>query len=325
MTLPPSKPSSGPSSAPPNTPRPNPRFSDPFDTASRLAPGQRAELVVATRDGTDIRVVCTAERRIEAPNWSPDGRWLLMNAGGKLYRVAADGSCAAHEIDTAPVEDINNDHVVSPDGRWIYVTSEDSHIYRLPAEGGTPVRVSNDRPPSYAFRHYLHGISPDGAWLAYVGLELHAGRLMTRLWTIPAAGGSDTLHSDGTMLLDAPEFDPAGDALWFNAEPVGAAPGHAQIFRKRLDGGAPEQITHDPRVNWFPHPAPDGSLVAFLSYPPGTIGHPVDREVVIRTMRPDGSDIRDIDSFTGGQGTINVPSWAPDSSAFAYVRYPFGE
>ena len=294
-----------------------------FDTAEPLAPGQRAELVVSSRDGRDKRVVLSTDRRIEAPNWSPDGRWLIVNGGGKLYRIAVEGG-APVEIDTAPVENINNDHVVAPDGRWIFVSSEDGHLYRLPFAGGTPARVSNDRPPAYAFRHYLHGISPDGMRLAYVGLELHAGRLMTRIWTIPSAGGDDTLHTDGVTLVDAPEFGPEGETLWFNAEPQGAAPGHAQIFRKPLDGGDCVQLTGDERVNWFPHPAPDGALVAYLSYPPGTLGHPADRDVVIRTMAPDGSAIRDIDRFNGGQGTINVPSWAPDSSAFAYMRYPFG-
>ncbi|MEZ5767461.1 MAG: hypothetical protein R3D80_07200 [Paracoccaceae bacterium] len=293
-----------------------------FDTAEKLAPGQRAELVVASRDGRDKTVIYITDRRFEAPNWSPDGRWLIVNGGGKLYRIAADGSGGPVEIDTAPVEDINNDHVISPDGRWIFVSSEDGHIYRLPFAGGTPRRVSNDRPPAYAFRHYLHGISPDGTRLAYVGLELRAGRLMARIWTIPAAGGDDCLHAEGVTLVDGPDFAPEGDALWFNGEPPGAAPGHAQIFRKPLAGGDCVQMTDDERVNWFPHPSPDGTLVAYLSYPPGTQGHPADRDVLIRTMRPDGSDIRDIDRFTGGQGTINVPSWAPDSAAFAYVRYP---
>jgi len=299
-----------------------------FPAAAPLAPGQRAELIVTSRDGTAQWLVGTTNRRIEAPNWSPDGRWLIVNGGGKLYRITAGGAEAGTgtttEIDTSPVEDINNDHVISPGGRWIFVTSEDGHIYRLPFEGGTPLRVSNDRPAAYAFRHYLHGISPDGTTLAYVGLELHAGRLMTRIWTIPAAGGDDSVHTEGTRLVDGPEFSPEGDALWFNAEPAGAAPGHAQIFHKPLDGTICVQITHDARVNWFPHPAPDGSLVAYLSYPPDTESHPEDRDVLIRTMRPDGSGISDIDGFTGGQGTINVPSWAPDSSAFAYVRYPLG-
>ncbi len=297
---------------------------DAFPAAQPLAPGQRAELVVASRDGASTRVICTTDRRIEAPNWSPDGRWLVLNGGGRLYRIAADGSGPATGIDTAPVEDINNDHVISPDGRWIFVTSEDGHIYRLPFAGGTPQRVSNDRPPATGLRHYLHGISADGRMLSYVGLERQAGKRTTRIWTIPATGGDDTVHTDGTRLVDGPEFSPEGDALWYNVEPAGAAPGHAQIFRQPLAGGDAVQLTFDERVNWFPHPAPDGSLVAYLSYPPGTEGHPEDRDVRIRTMRPDGRDIRDIDRFIGGQGTINVASWAPDSTAFAYVRYPRG-
>lgn len=289
-----------------------------------LLPGQRAELVVARRDGTRHRVVHSAGIRLEAPNWSPDGRWLVCNADGRLLRLAADGSAGPVEIDSQPIEDLTCDHAISRDGRWIYITSEDGHIYRLPFDGGTPVRVSNDRPAAYRFRHFLHGISPDGTLLAYVGLETHGARRMTRIWTIPAAGGDDNVHCDGTMPVDGPEFAPSGEELWFNGEPQGAGPGHAQLFRKPLDLSLCTQVTDDERVNWFPHPAPDGSLIAYLSYPPGTRGHPLDRPVIVRTIRPDGSGVRDIDAFNGGQGTMNAPCWAPDSSALAYVRYPIG-
>ena len=59
-----------------------------------------------------------------------------------------------------------------------------------------------------------------------------------------------------------------------------------------------------------------------LSYPTGTVGHPADKRVVLRSMNVDGSDIRDLVTLNGGQGTINVSSWSPDSRCFAYVAYP---
>jgi hypothetical protein len=86
-------------------------------------------------------------------------------------------------------------------------------------------------------------------------------------------------------------------------------------------------LTFDDRVNWFPHPAPDGSTLLYLSYPTGTEGHPADRDVILRTLPlvdgtvPDGAEPTDVVAFRGGQGTINVNSWSPDSDHFAYVRY----
>lgn len=292
-----------------------------FARRSRLLrPGQRAELVVIDRNGGDRRVLLVADEVIEAPNWTPDGRWLVFNAGGELWRVAADGGVQPERIDTGHLNDLNNDHVLSPDGALIYASSGDGHIYELPITGGTPRRVSNQ----YAHRHhyFLHGISPDGQTLAYVGVNQAGDNPWGKvnIFTIPVAGGPDVALTDLTVPNDGPEYSPDGHWIWFNSEL--ASPGHAQIFKMRTDGSEVTQVTFDERVNWFPHFAPDGQSIVYLSYPPGTQGHPADKDVILRFMRPDGSGIRDIDNFNGGQGTINVNSWAPDSQRFAYVTYP---
>ena len=285
----------------------------------RLQQGQVCELVLASRDGKSLTVIYETTELIEAPNWTPDGKALIYNGDGRLWRISVDGKHGPARVNTAPIEDLNNDHVLSPDGKWAYLSANDGHLYRVAATGGTPVKISNDQDPARNFHYYLHGISPDGSELAYVGLEQEDGRTVTRICTIPAAGGPDRALTDGACPVDGPEYAPDG-AIWFNSEAAATQPGHAQIFRLQ---GTLTQITHDARVNWFPHVAPDGGLVAYISFPPGTLGHPADKDVIIRTMKPDGSDIRDIDRFNGGQGSINVPSWAPDGSAFAYVRYPF--
>src|SRR5690606_13842376 len=118
-----------------------------------LAPGQRAELTVIDLDGGNRHVVFTADEVIEAPNWTQDGRWLIFNAGGELWRIAPEGG-EPERIDTGHLRDLNNDHVLSPDGRTIYVSSNDSHLYAVPVQGGTPRRISN----THAERHhyYLH-------------------------------------------------------------------------------------------------------------------------------------------------------------------------
>ena len=291
-------------------------------SARRLGPTQISQLVVASRDGVFKEVVFETGELIEAPNWTPDGRWLIYNADGRIWRISVDGTDGPHRINTAPIEDLNNDHVIAPDGRSMFLSANDGHLYRCPIDGGVPTKVSNDQHPRRKFKYYLHGISPDGDMLAYVGLEQDEGRTVTRICTIPAAGGKDVVLTDGACPVDGPEYSADGAWIYFNSEAAATRPGHAQIFRMRPDGSDVEQLTHDSLVNWFPHAAPDGSLFSYIAFPEGTQGHPADKNVIIRTMRPDGSDVRDIDGFNGGQGSMNVASWAPDSSKFAYVRYP---
>jgi TolB protein len=282
-----------------------------------LRPGQVSELTVINADSCGRQVIFTANEIIEAPNWTPDGQWLVFNAGGQIFRIAPAGG-TPEKIDTGRLDDLNNDHVLSPDGTSLYVSSDDGHLYVLPITGGTPLRVSNvhDTPHHY----YLHGISPDGGLLAYVAVEGPEGQKRANLFTIPSDGGPDSRLTDGTLPTDGPEYSPDGSWIYYNSEE--ASPGHAQIFRMPAHGGASEQLTFDARVNWFPHFSPDGSVIAYLSYPPGTTGHPADKDVILRTMNPDGTGMRDLAAFNGGQGTINVNSWAPDNRLLAYVAYP---
>jgi Tol biopolymer transport system component len=283
-----------------------------------LQPGQTSELTAIGRDGSRRQVVLVADEVIEAPNWTPDGKWLIFNAGGEIWRIAADGTEGPVRIETGALRDLNNDHVLSPDGQTLYLSSDDGHLYAVPATGGEPRRVSNLHAEPH--HYYLHGISPDGAALAYVAVEGAAGQKRINIFTIPASGGPDKRLTDLSALHDGPEFSPDGKWIYFNSER--ASPGHAQCFRMLADGSGVEQLTFDERVNWFPHASPDGEWLAHLSYPPGTQGHPADKDVILRLMRPDGSEQHDIVGCFGGQGTINVNSWAPDSQRFAYVAYP---
>jgi len=295
----------------------------PGPETRRLLPRQISELIVFDMATSTARVIYETGELIEAPNWSPDGKWLIYNGDGRLFRISPDGQDGPHRVNTAPVENLNNDHVVSPDGRSFFVSANDGHLYQVPFEGGAPRRVSNEHEASRSFKYYLHGISPDGATLAYIGLERReGGGIFTRVCTIPSAGGDDVFLTDGACPVDGSEFSPDGKWIYFNSEAAATQAGHAQAFRMRLDGSGLEQLTHDQRVNWFPHPAPNGRDLVYLSYPVGTLGHPADKDVILRLMSAAGGKARDLDAFNGGQGTINVNSWAPDSSAFAYIRYP---
>ncbi len=289
-------------------------------------PYTSAQLRVHTLStGTDRLVLESSTQLFEAPNWTPDGQWLIVNSQGSLFRVAPTGGSLV-PIDTAPLADLNNDHLLSPDGSTIYVSANDGHLYAVPLGdgvpvGGTPTRVTNDRGPDV--HHYLHGVSPDGSTLAYVRVEPHDGiaGAYRNVFTIPATGGADIQLTDTPAAADGPEYSPDGAWIYFNSEVRSTTPGHAQIFRMRTDGSDLTQLTFDERVNWFPHLSPDGSVVVFVSFPPGTQGHPAARSIILRSMAPDGGEVADVVAVHGGQGTLNVNSWAPDSDQFAYVAY----
>ena len=283
-----------------------------------LQQGQRSELCVFDIERGCTTVLLAIDEVIEAPNWTPDGTTMLVNAGGDLWLVRVDGSAKPTKLDAGTVDSFNNDHVLSPDGRSIYASSDDGHIYGLPITGGLPRRISS--PQDHPHHCYLHGISPDGTTLVYVAVEELAGKKRSNIFTLPVEGGASQRVTDLDLPHDGPEYSPDGNWIFFNSER--ASPRHSQCFRMRSDGSGIQQLTHDERVNWFPHPSPDGDAVVYLSYPEFTQGHPANRDVILRLMKPDGTDQRDLVALHGGQGTINVNSWAPDSTRFAFVAYP---
>lgn len=259
-----------------------------------------------------VEVLLDHEGHIEAPNWHPDG-YLIVNGGGRLFRVPLDEP-ALVPIDTGHAVACNNDHGVSPDGTQLVISdksrTEGSCIYRLPVAGGAPKRVTTEVPS------YWHGWSPDGMSLAYVGRRGGPFALLT----CPAVGGPETCVTDAFDHIDGPDYTPDGTWIWFNGERDGAI----DLWRIRPDGTDLEQMTDDAAVNWFPHPSPDGEHVLYLAYPAGTWGHPAGIDVALCLMPATGGPSRVLCRLYGGQGTINVPCWSPDSRRFAFMRYASG-
>jgi TolB protein len=292
--------------------------------APKLRHGQIAQVLIASTTGEpSIEVFSTDEMIIEAPNWTLDGRWLILNGDGKLWRLAADGSSGLEQIELSGVPALNNDHVLAPDGRRVFVSANDWHIYEADLNGGPVRRVTNDH--EMPFMHFLHGVSPDGETLAYVGLEPEEDNWWARanIFLIPAAGGPDRRLTDEWAPFDGCEYSPDGEWIYCNTELFSDAPGHAQIARLRPDGTDLQQLTFDERVDWFPHISPDGDQVLFVSFPPGTTGHPANLPVELKLVRDGNWDsIETLIQTFGGQGTCNVNSRAPDSTRFAYVSYP---
>lgn len=266
---------------------------------------------VASSERTVLRVF---DRVIEAPNWTPDGQKLVFNSLGRMFGFElATGT--VREIPTGFATDCNNDHVVSPDGRRLAISHFDVHdvasrIYTLPITGGEP-RLVTERGPSY-----LHGWSPDGRRLAYCAER--GGQY--DIYTIDVDGGPETRLTDTPGLDDGPEYSPDGRHLWFNSTRSGLM----QVWRMGVDGSEPTHMFDQPAQCWFPHVSPDGQWVSFVAYGQDDVAadqHPPDRTVEIRLAPAQGGQPRVLARLFGGQGSMNVNSWSPDSRRMAFVSY----
>ena len=266
------------------------------------------------------KVLRTFPYRMEAPNWTVCGKYLIYNSGGLIYSVEIANPDNIEHIFTGFATRCNNDHVLSFSGTRIAIshnTAEDrqSRIYILPFEGGVPQLITPLAPS------YLHGWSPCEQWLAYCARR---GDNFD-IYVIPATGGEEIRLTDAEGLDDGPEYSPCGKYIWFNSVRTGLM----QVWRMKADGSEQTQMTFDENFNsWFPHVSPDGKSVVFIAYHEGDVApgaHPANRNVVLRLMPAEGGTPETVVELFGGQGTLNVHSWSPDSKKFAFVSYQLSD
>jgi TolB protein len=258
------------------------------------------------------RIIYRAREHFEAPNWSRDGRTFYFNRGGRIYSLPVDGGTPLR-LDTGEADRCNNDHGLSPDGSLLAISHTDpklrqSVISMVPIAGGTPKRITALGPS------YWHGWSPDGQTLAYCAQR----KGDFDIYTIATSGGEESRLTTEKGLDDGPDYSPDGKHIYFNSERTGTM----KIWRMHANGTNQEQVTSgDLFADWFPHPSPDGKWLVFLSYDKTVTGHPADKDVVLRIMPLGGGTPRVLATLFGGQGTVNVPSWSPDSKSVAFVSY----
>jgi TolB protein len=258
------------------------------------------------------KTVYRARQHFEAPNWTPDGKTLVFNSNGLIYTIPVEGGLP-QLLDTGEAKKCNNDHGLSADGKFLAVSSQHtangkSLIYVLPITGGA-ARLVTPKGPSY-----WHGWSPDGKTLAYCAER----NKEYDIYTIPVDGGEETRLTTAPGLDDGPEYSPDGKSIFFNSERTGLM----KIWKMNADGSDQQQVTSDKEyADWFAHPSPDGKWLVFVSYDKSVKGHPANKDVVLRFLPLSGGKPKVLTNLFGGQGTINVPSWSPDSKRVAFVSY----
>jgi WD40 repeat protein len=260
------------------------------------------------------KIVHSSPKSLQAPNWTPDGSALVFNCEGKLYSFNIESS-AVKEISTGFAIHNNNDHVLSFDGKTQGISDHTKHpsgqsmIYILPAEGGEPEQITTEGPS------YLHGFSPDGEYLVYTAGRNNAEHL--DIYRYSRTTKEEVQLTNVPGLDDGSEYTPDGKYIYFNSTRTGLM----QIWRMKPDGSEQEQLTFDEANNWFPHISPDGKWMVFITY--GTEiradDHPFYKHVTLRLMPVNGGEAKVVAYLYGGQGTMNVPSWSPDSKQIAFV------
>src|SRR6056300_155015 len=254
-------------------------------------------------------------RHFEAPNWATNGTYLLINSNGKIEKYSLEGERQGI-VDTGTLEKCNNDHGISFDGRTLFFSSgkneideHNSFIYKVPLNGGEPKLLTPLNPS------YWHGVSPDGKYIVYCA-ERNGNY---DVYKMNADGGEEIRLTTAAGLDDGPEYSPDGQYIYFNSY----RSGKMQIWRMHPDGSHQEQMTFDAYSNWFAHIAPHNKNAVLISYVKDQAQqHPFGKKVKLRLLDLTTKKVEDLTpAFYGGQGTINVPSWNPEGTKFAYVLY----
>ena len=268
-------------------------------------------------------IIFSDTTHFEAPNWSPDGKFLIFNSNGLLFRFDLQSKTKEH-IPTGHLKTLNNDDGFSPDGTQIAISAYDPpedaeipeenwltpKIYTIPVTGGEPNLITKKAPS------FWHGWSPNGNTLVFTGRRHND----FNIYAIDVRGTKETELTSSSGLDDGSEYSPNGKYIYYNS----MKSGKMELWRMKADDSTKEQLTNDTYSNWFPHPSPDGKYVVYIAYLEDQgADHPAMKNVALRLFNLNDQRVKTLCEFTGGQGTINVPSWSPDGKKFAFVSYDY--
>ena len=252
-----------------------------------------------------------AMHEIRGLGLSPDGRHVVYaareaaDAPYRLFLAALDGSSRRELTSPAPGTLGDIDPRFARDGRSLVfvrgVNEVTKDIYRVPLEGGEPVRLTADN-------RKLNGLawSPDGSRLLFTSTR--SG--MYALWSADADGGDLRRLMLGNEDVHQPTTTAGVDAIAFEQW------NHRSRLRQ-IDLARPEAAPSPAQsTRWDSQPAwsPDGARLAFTSNRGGPHG--------IWVSRSDGSEAVQVASFGGA--FIDNPAWSPDGTRIAFDGSPDG-
>lgn len=263
-------------------------------------------------DNGNSKIIYQIPKSLQAPNWTQDGKSLIYNRDGILYNFDL-ASGTPTPINTGVANKNNNDHVISFDGKMLAISSQNGEKgasvgFTVPIGGGEAKQITPIGPS------YMHGWSPDGKWIVFCGDRNNE----YDVYRIPSTGGPEERLTNTPGLDDGPEYSPDGKYIYFNS----VRSGLMQVYRMKADGTEQTQLTDDDLNNWFPHISPDGKWIVYITFLKDEVApgdHPFYKHVYLRIMPANGGPSKVVAYLYGGQGTINTPSWAPDSRHLAFV------
>ena len=283
----------------------------PPATAAHLTLYSTLQTIDIAENSRRATILLSEPGRFMAPNWSRDGKSIYFTHDGRILSIPVAGG-SPQAIDTGTLTNCSGSHGFSPDGKWYALSCStadhpDRRVSIIPATGGTPRPVTENT-------GYFHSWSPDGKTILFTR---SAGRGMGNIYSISVAGGPETALTSGTGLSDDPDYSPDGKWIYFNTDRWGGM----QIARMHPDGSQVDPVTSDECRNWTPHPSPDGKSIVFLSYNADVTTHAANKDIALRILSPSDGKIRTLVNLIGGDGTMNVASWSPDSKSLAFVSY----
>ncbi len=207
------------------------------------------------------------------PSWSPLGHEVVYGRGdSQILRKGVPGMVADTSEIAVPVlgsfSALTNE-AISPDATTIAfkafpLGSSNSHIYTVPATGGTPTQLTAGN----FFDSYPQW-SPDGRMIVF-------SRFLTLtssgIYRVPAEGGSVTpVFEPSAIKAEYPHYAPDAAILTISYYPASAAP--FTVTRDTTIGSPTRSIANYPSYNYLtltPKLSPDGTRLALLAKVPGS-------------------------------------------------------
>ncbi len=261
----------------------------------------------------------TVEGEWHAPNWTPDGKYIVSDMGGSLYRIPVSGAGMGTPekiYGGSQKLTLTNDHALSWDGKQIAITgialptpakirsAEDLHnsLLVLNMDGSAAHEVHLG---------WLHGWAPDGKYLVYT--QILGGN--ADIYRIDVDGSGELRMTVNKAEDDGPEYSPDGKWVYFCSK----RSGKWDAWRMPAEGAGAddklaERITNGTDTqDWFPHISPDGKWLYTISYPLDHADHNyIGAGIQIKLLRlkngvgAEGAELTTVRTFYGGQGSGNT-------------------